>query len=193
MAETESVGREEDVSRDVDASEVGSDKARAAWAVAAREVLMDTAQRYHEVVTYKELSAAVKTKTGITTKQLTHYWIGDVLGRVSADCAQRQEPLLSALCVNAEGSVGEGYAEGVFSARGTRPEDADEHAAAERLECHRHFGAELPAGGGVPAFTPKVKASRDRARRARWAERVIPMCPKCHTAVPSTGVCDFCD
>jgi hypothetical protein len=182
-----------DPSQSVDASDVGAEHARSAWATAARQVLVDAAHSYHSVVTYKEVSAAVMGMTGVRTKQLTHYWIGDVLGRVSVECVERDEPLLSALCVNAQGSVGEGYAEAVLLARGTRPEDADGHAADERLECYRHFGADLPAGGGRPAFTPTVKSSRDRARKARQAERIAPLCPKCHTEVPSTGVCGFCD
>lgn len=177
----------------VDASEVGTEKARDAWAEAGRGVLLDTAHRYHAVVTYKELATAVKAKSGISTKQLMHYWIGDVLGRIAAECAKRDEPLLSALCVNAEGSVGDSYGEAVLAATGTRPADPDQHAAVERLKCYQAFGAELPAGGGVAALTPKLKSSRDRAKRARQAERVKPTCPKCHMELPGTGVCDYCE
>jgi hypothetical protein len=177
----------------VDASTMSTEDARSAWAVVARQVLTDKARTYNSVVTYKELSAAAMEQSGIHTRQLMHYWIGDVLGRVSAECESAHEPLLSSLAVNAEGSVGEGYAEGVLKARGTRPEDPDAHAAIERLECYRHFGANLPASGGTPTLTPRVKASRDRARRARYAEQVSPLCPKCHTEVPSTGICGYCD
>ena len=42
-----------------------------------------------------------------------HYWIGDVLNRVSRDAFGRGEPLLSALCVKADGTVGERYAAAV--------------------------------------------------------------------------------
>jgi hypothetical protein len=181
-----------DVSGDVEDSDLSTEQARAAWATAAREVLSSTAGHYNSVVTRKELSAAVMSTTGIRTRRLMHYWIGDVLGRVSAECDRREEPLLSALCVNAEGSVGEGYAEAVLQARGKRPADADVHAATERLECYRHFGATLPQGGGVATLTPKVQASRDRARKTRQAERVLPICPTCNLAIPPTGVCDNC-
>ena len=58
------------------------------------------------MITSKELAAPVMERSNINTKRPTHYWIGDVLGRVAADCAERDEPLLSSLCVNAEGSVG---------------------------------------------------------------------------------------
>ncbi len=105
-----------------DASQVGSSVARAAWAEAARPVLLEAAGRYRATVTYKRLAAAVQESTGITSTQLMHQWIGDVLGRVTDDCQSRGEPLLSALCISAQGSVGQGYAEAVERARGTSPE-----------------------------------------------------------------------
>ena len=177
----------------VDAADVGEEAARAAWADAARDVLLETATHYHRVITSKELAAAVMTRSQIHTKRPSHYWIGDVLGRVSADCSERDEPLLSSLCVNSEGSVGAGYGPTVVSARGSLPGDADDHAARERLACYREFGAELPAGGGSWALTPRLSASRSRERRAAAAEKMPPLCPSCHTAVPATGFCDYCD
>jgi len=177
----------------IDASELGDEAARSAWAGAAREVLLETARKYHTVITSKELAAAVMSRSKITTKRPSHYWIGDVLGRVSTDCAERGEPLLTSLCVNADGSVGASYGPGVVAARGALDSDADDHAARERLECHRVFGADLPAGGGSWALTPRLSASRSRERRAAAAEKMPPLCPKCHTAVPATGVCDYCD
>jgi hypothetical protein len=177
----------------VDASEVGDEAARAAWSLAARDVLLETAARYHAVITTKELAATAMERSKIRTKRPSHYWIGDVLARVAADCAERGEPLLSSLCVNADGSVGASYAATVVAARGSLDGDADDHAARERLECHRVFGADLPAGGGNWALTPRLSASRSRERRAAAAEKMPPLCPKCHTAVPSTGVCDYCD
>ena len=181
----------DDDTRDV--ADVGEEAARTAWAVAAREVLLDTAGRYQAVITSKELAAAVMDLSKIRTSRPSHYWIGDVLGRVSAECAERGEPLLSSLCVNAEGSVGAAYGPAVVAARGSLPGDADDHAARERLECHRSFGADLPAGGGSWALTPRLSASRSRERRAAAAEKMPPLCPKCHTAVPATGFCDYCD
>ena len=176
-----------------DAADVGEEAARTAWAAAARDVLMETASTYHSTITSKELAAAVMERSNIHTSRPTHYWIGDVLGRVSADCAERDEPLLSSLCVNAEGSVGKAYEGVVVAARGSQEGDADDHASVERLECYRHFGADMPKGGGVRALTPRLSASRSRERRARAAEKMPPLCPTCHTAVPSTGVCDYCD
>ena len=176
-----------------DAADVGEEAARSAWAASARDVLMETASTYHSTITSKELAAEVMVRSNITTSRPTHYWIGDVLGRVSADCAERGEPLLSSLCVNAEGSVGKAYEGVVVAARGSQDGDADDHASVERLACYRHFGADMPKGGGVRALTPRLSASRSRERRARAAEKMPPLCPTCHTAVPSTGVCDYCD
>ncbi len=137
-----------------DASEVGSAAARTAWAEAARPVLLEAAGRYRGKVTYKQLADAVQEATGITTTQLMHQWIGDVLGRVTDDCQSRGEPLLSSLCVSSQGSVGQGYADAVERARGERPLDPDDHAANERLECYRHWHAEgLPRDGGTPLRT----------------------------------------
>ncbi|MGA8247507.1 MAG: hypothetical protein WB797_11420, partial [Nocardioides sp.] len=132
-----------------EASEVGSEESRAAWAEAARPILIDVAHHYHAVITYKELAAEVQRVSGIRTKQMAHYWIGDVLGRVSRDSTTREEPLLSSLCVNAEGSVGDGYAAAVTAADGEAPGDGDDHAAQQRLACYRFFeAADLPAAGG---------------------------------------------
>ncbi|MEO7942846.1 MAG: hypothetical protein ABIR34_05540 [Marmoricola sp.] len=198
-----------------DASDVGSTAARAAWADAARPVLLEAAGRYRATVTYKQLAAAVQQSTGITTTQPMHQWIGDVLGRVTDECQARGEPLLSSLCVSIQGSVGQGYADAVEHARGTRPTDPDDQAAHERLSCYRHWEATgLPRDGGTPLrtahFTPVRKASsrktapRSAAPRkaptrkptlapAAPAPKPIPLCPRCFTQVPASGVCDYCD
>lgn len=175
------------------ASEVGSGVSRAAWAEAARDVLLDTAQRYHAVVTYKELADEVQNRTGIRTTQLMHYWIGDVLGRVAAECSVRGEPLLSSLCVDAQGSVGDGYAVAVLDTSGETPGDPDDHAAHERLACYRYFGAaDLPSDGGRPALTPKLSAARERSHKARHAQRPAAKCPTCNLELPASGNCDYC-
>ena len=198
-----------------DASEVGSQAAHNAWAEAARPILIEAAGRYRATVSYKNLAAAVQESTGISTTTPMHRWISDVLRRVAEGCAERGEPFLSSLCVSAQGGVGPGYADAVEDARGERPEDPDEHAAAERLECYRRWDAEgLPRDGGTPLrtahFTPAKKAgARKTAARTGTTPRKapakkavaapvpeakpIPLCPKCFTQVPATGVCDYCD
>jgi hypothetical protein len=177
-----------------EAAEVGDDVSRAAWAEAARAELLEVAGQYQGIVTSKDLALAVQRRSGIRTSQRAHYWIGDILGRVAADCDTRGEPLLSALCVNAEGSVGDIYAATVLSIRGETLEDPDVHAAQERLKLHQWFEAEgLPAEGGNAELTPRLAASRARARKVRQQERVAPTCPTCYTELPATGPCNYCD
>ncbi len=202
-----------------DASEVGSSAARSAWAEAARPVLLEAAGRYRKTVTWKQLATAVQRDSGITTTLPMHQWIGDVLARVTDESQSRAEPLLSSLCVSLQGSVGEGYADAVEHARGTRPADPDDHAAHERLECYRHWEATgLPRDGGTPLrtahFKPVRKAGATKPARAATPrkttarapstrkaapakpapeEKPIRLCPTCFTQVPASGVCDYCD
>ena len=80
------------------------------------------------------------------------------------------------------------------AASGETPGDPDDHAARERLECHRFFqAADLPAGGGTAALTAKLAATRDRARKVRLSERTVATCPTCHMELPATGTCNYCD
>ncbi len=176
-----------------DTTDVSLEEAHAAWAGAAREMLIATARRYHHTVTAKDLAAGVQERTGITATQRAHVWIGPVLGRVAAECAERGEPNLTALCVNAEGSVGRAYADTVVAATGAEPEDPDGHAAKERLDCHAHFEApNLPADGGVAMLTPRLSASRSRLRKAAREARPVESCPTCYMVLSSQGTCLNC-
>jgi hypothetical protein len=163
------------------------------WALEARDLLIRTARSYQAVTTTRELAAYVQAESGVSTTRMTHSWIGDVLARVARDCASRGEPNLAAFCVNAQGSVGDDYASTVVAAGGTRPDDPDAHAAEERFAGHRHFGADLPAGGGFSSLTPQLATSRARARKVRIEAQTPALCPVHHIAVPPSGVCDYCD
>jgi hypothetical protein len=177
-----------------DAADVGVEAAHEAWALAARTVLIETARSYRAVVTHKELAEAAQERSGLHTKQRVHYWIDDVLALVSRDCAERGEPLLSALCVNREGSVGAAYGALVLELTGESPEDPDDHAAKQRLACHRYFeAADLPDGGGTPALVPQLASARTRVRKAAAAMRPAKTCPTCYMQLLPTGVCDTCD
>jgi hypothetical protein len=177
----------------LEASEVGGENARLAWTAAARDVLVGTAGSYHAVVTYKELARLVQLRTGIRTSQPMRYWIGDILGRVAEHCATRGEPILTALCVNASGSVGDGYAEAVRANTGESPADPDDHAAHERLLCYQRFDAiGLPADGGQPQLTALVRAKRERRARPTKRETSPNICSRCSMAIPATGICDNC-
>jgi hypothetical protein len=173
-------------------------------------------------VTYKELADWVQERSLIRTKQLHMHWIGDVLARVSTACLERREPLLSALCVDARGHVGPGYAVAVEMQRGAPVTDLDDHAAEERLACHRWHGAELPEDGGKPVVTVRTPAPRQASRAgtrsaggqgaspraatpartpaprtarasAPAAEKPLAVCPVHFTVLPATGICDDCD
>jgi hypothetical protein len=158
-----------------DASEVGSEVARAAWAEAARPVLLEAAGRYRALVTYKQLAAAVQEGSGITTTQPMHQWLGVVLERVTADSLSRGEPLLSSLCVTAQGSVGQGYADAIEHAGGERPADPDDHAANERLRCYQHWQAEgLPRDGGTPLRTAHFAPARKAPARTTTPRATTP-------------------
>jgi len=176
--------------RDSDGAKVEFAAARAAWSVAARDVLVGVACRYHAVITYKELAEEVQRAAGIRTGMQVRHWIGGVLERLAIDGAQRQEPMLCALCVQLDGTVGDGYAGAIEVTGGAQPADLDQHAAEERLACHRHFGAKHPADGGRPALTPQVAERRERQRR-----REVPaprLCPTCFMELPLSGKRDTC-
>ena len=119
------------------------------------------------------------------------YWIGDVLGRVADACAAEETPLLSALCVSAGGTVGDGYAVAVERVRGERPADPEMHAARERLACYAACGADLPADGGRPTLTPAEKKRRAAPAQRSTAPKA-KVCPGCHMQMPLKGVCDTC-
>ena len=131
-------------------SEVGPEATREAWAVAARERLLEAARRYRATVPPQELAIEVQRRSGIRTRQLWHHWLDEVLGLVALDSARLEEPLLVSLCADDAGRVTDGYAVAVLAAAGVRPENPNAHAAKERLECYRHFDAVgLPADGGI--------------------------------------------
>jgi hypothetical protein len=182
-----------------DGAPVSFEAAQALWTSMARDVLVDVARHYNRTITYSRLAAEVQTRSGVQTKMLMSQWIGDVLGVVSDECAARGEPLLPALCLHEDGSVGDGYADAVERATSERPRDADLHAAEQRLECYRHYGAELPPDGGRPTLMRKVAPPRavrtkttTRTTTPRRTERPIAICPTCFTQLPASGRCDTC-
>ena len=112
------------------------------------------------------LAAEVQERSGVTTTQRSQHWIGHVLARVSAECAERNEPFLSSLCINTGGSVGEGYAVAVQTHTGETPADPDAHAARQRLACHQYFeAADLPADGATSQPVRRWWSSSTRATR----------------------------
>ncbi|MDR7360457.1 hypothetical protein [Nocardioides marmoribigeumensis] len=201
------------------AATVGTDHSHATWALAARERLEEAARVYRSVVTVAELADFVQRRSQIRSAAASTSWLGDVLGRVATGCADRAEPFLSSLCVDARGRVGASYATSLRVLRGVTPEDVDAQSAQERLDCHRHFGAELPEDGGRPTVFLATPAPRERAAREPRAPRAataratttrsstrtatpkaappppkpLATCPVHFTVLPPSGICDYCD
>jgi hypothetical protein len=180
--------------REIDSSPVEMAEAQQEWAVAARPELERVARSYGEVLRYAELAEAVQVSTGIRTRKLMRTWIADVLTRVGTECEGRGEPLLSALCVQKDGSIGDGYGVALVTIRGSAPDDLDLHAAEERLRCYEYFGAVMPADGGRPQLPPEVTARRRKAAKAAREDAPKATCPKCNIVLPAMGShCYYCD
>lgn len=201
----------------IEAATLGREDAQATWALAARMKLEELAGQYHETISYGDLADWVQQRSRIRTRQQPRHWLGEVLYRTMQDNHERREPFLAALCVDATGRVGTGYVGRVHFLRGgSEPADADAHAAAERLDCYRWFGAELPEGGGVPGPQPRAAAptrvpgaraaSTPRTARAHMGvDRPAPkprvaktdvvekVCDRCFMALLPSGQCDNCD
>ncbi len=177
-----------------DGSAVAFRDAIAEWGTVAHDVLLDTAARYNDFVTYKELSEQVQEVSGIRTKSQMRNWIGKVLAVVVEECARRGEPPLTSLCVTQNQTVGDGYRFVLETAGEPIPNDLDHHAAEARLRCYRAFGTDLPSNGGAPTLPPQVTASREAAARKAAAARPekIELCPEHHTVLPRSGRCDYC-
>jgi hypothetical protein len=170
---------------------VGDDRI-SVWSRMGRDKLVETARSYSAVITYSELAEHVQEASGLHTRQLMRYWIGGVLFRVAEDCGRRGEPMLTALCVRQDGTVGDGYVGAVRTVYGYEPEQPDDHAAEQRFECYRHFGAQLPPDGGRPTVTAQVQARRDKQGSTRHTARRGAVCPSCFTEMPVSGSCVFC-
>lgn len=178
-----------------DGSAVSFRDAIAEWGTVAHDVLLETATRYNDFVTYKELAEKVQEISGIRTKSQMRNWIGKVLAVVVEECARRDEPPLTSLCVTQNQTVGDGYRFVLETAGEPIPDDLDHHAAEARLKCYRAYSTDLPSNGGTPTLPPQVTASREAAARKAAAARPekVELCPEHHTVLPSSGRCDYCE
>jgi hypothetical protein len=179
--------------RESDESPVPMADAKLAWADVARSVLERVATKYDARINYGELAEEIQDRSGIRTRMLMHYWIGDVLGTVSRGCHAAGEPLLSSLCVHQDGTIGDGYAIALAEAYGGEaPADLEMHAAEERLKCYRYFGADVPAAGGRPRLPRQIESRRFALARRQREDTPPLICPTCNLALPKTGRCDNC-
>src|SRR5258708_3494302 len=88
-----------------DGSPVGFPTALAAWTAASLLALERVARIYHAMITYQDLGDQVQDRSGIRTRMLLMNWIGQVLGGASRESHRKGQPMLSALCVHADGTI----------------------------------------------------------------------------------------
>lgn len=143
-----------------------------AWAAAARDVLIETAQAYGAFITQAELASKVQTDTGIRAGSPVRLWIDSLLAAVTRARGE-DEPLLAALCVRLDQSVGEAYPKVLEVAGLPNVDDVDAEAAHMRFRCYQHFGAVIPAGAKA-MLTPRVAEKRAAQRPARVAKATTP-------------------
>ncbi|GAB3879493.1 hypothetical protein [Terrabacter terrigena] len=176
------------------------------WAKHAYEVLVETAGRYDAVITYSELAEEVQRRSSLWSKSEMRTWIGGLLADMAKVNHARDEPPLTSLVVHKQdGRASSGYDEARRLA-GQRPlDDPDERetqAANARLECYRHWGADVPADAR-PTVHTRTREARERSprtsrsvpgatSRAANEERRGAVCPTCFMEMPLSGVCPNC-
>lgn len=85
--------------READGRAVEFEQAKLVWTAMARPGLLRTAAIYRATISYGDLAEEVQSLSGVRTRMLMHYWIGDVLGRVAHACyAAGEPPSVVALC-----------------------------------------------------------------------------------------------
>ena len=164
------------------------------WSPIARRALEDVAGVYHRVVNYGELAEELQSASGIRTRQMIHYWIGDVLGEVSRQCHRNGEPLLSALCVHQDGSIGDGYAIALAEASKVPRPTTSRWPRRRNAFAATAISVLSLADGGRPALTPAIATQRTRrvppsTGRAANGHRAPAVTSRCRR--PGCG--DYCN
>ena len=133
------------------------------WALAAHDVLVETAGEYHAILTEDDLADRVQAQGGIHTSHAPDTWLGQTLTAVAHVCHRAGEPPLTALVVRAkDGRVGEAYDEALRVAE-QRPITDSGHAGAARRALAARV---LPLGGLRARRTVAWSPVRRRPRRA---------------------------
>jgi hypothetical protein len=200
--------------RNDDGAAIDDAAALEAWSRAGRPVLVQVARRYGTLMAPSSFAEEVQAFSGVRTREPAAQWIDDVLDAVGVECIARDEPLLSAFCVQPDGRIGARYEKLAASVDSRAANDVELHAATQRLEAHRCHGAVLPVDGGHPVLPPQLarvsasvpkrsastgastRAPRRKAttsRKPKRAELPRAVCPTCFLQLPVTGRCDNCD
>lgn len=175
----------------LDETEVPIAAATTRWAAAAVDRLRETAHSYNAVITSADLARQIQASTGVRTRTLVSSWIGAVLEQAAELCASTGEPVLTSLCVQSDGTVGEGFATALRKSRQRATKDIEMDAAHARVECYRRYATDFPANGGRAMLTKGVETARGKVR-SRVDDPPGALCPIHHIAVPASGICDDC-
>lgn len=137
-----------------------------AWVGVARSVLTEKARQYNSFMYYPDFVAIVEARAGVYAPGHLP-WMGEVLKGLAEECIKHKRPVLSALCVNADGTVARGFGRALAEAgRADANADVESLAAQERLRCYRYYrAAGLPADGGSPTYGQDLVAPRRSASR----------------------------
>lgn len=171
----------------------------ARWTPVALDVLRETASRYGAVITVSDLVDEVLKRTRVESPTTRRTWVGDLMEITALAAARAGDPPLTSLAVRRDGTVGEVYGRAVLAATGDVVKDVEQRAAEDRLRCYKALATDLPADGGTPRPAgPRRATHSGNATRAARAKRTVDakpaqFCVTCFTALPATGVCDYCD
>lgn len=190
--------------READGAPVEFADALKVWTPIAYERLLQVAQHYNGLISFKQMAQHVQRESGIRTTATPASMVSKVLDLCAIQAAREGEPPLTSLCLRTDGTVGPGYwqtptAEDVELPAVTADADVEMHAAEHRLLCYRKHATDLPEHGGIPRIPEQVEVRRERADRAAERSRAAKrddapaaICPSCFTQLPANGVCWHC-
>ncbi len=170
------------------------------WAQAAHDILVELAAA-EGVIDPQGLARQVQKRSGVSTTQPASKWIGPLLGIVARQCHANDLPLLTAMVVKRDGTVGQAYDEILrFAKIPAVIGDREEHAAQQRAAAYARWRGAAVAPAPVSATkvvvgrTAKAKAVKAApARPAKPEPQQGQICPSCFMQMSLTGVCDNCD
>lgn len=164
----------------------------AEWTAAAVPILQRVASNYNGSITYEDLAERIQTETGIRTRVRLSNWIGKVLGPVQDETLTSGNPPLSSLVIQKRtGGVGAGYINHTHMEGYSDDTERQRAAAEDRLTCYRAYSQDLPEDAEPQMTELYVRRHQPRKRDSRTRAEVAT-CPRCHMALPASGVCE-CD
>lgn len=164
----------------------------AEWTAAAVPILQRVASNYNGSITYEDLAERIQTETGIRTRVRLSNWIGKVLGPVQDETLTSGNPPLSSLVIQKHtGGVGAGYINHTHMEGYSDDTERQRAAAEDRLTCYRAYCQDLPEDA-EPQMTELYVCRHQPRKRDSRPRAEVATCPRCHMALPASGVCE-CD